>query len=264
MLYAVRSEVRSVAMFRELSSAGALADAALVQVARDYAVQAAEARRAFGELDLQIESRPVHVKVVQLNGLINLNSADEALLINLLVVAGGVDPDRASVLAQRIIDWRDADALTQPRGAEDPAYAAAGSPFRTRGGPFDAAEDLLQVLGVDYELYRKLRPLVSVHHRSRLNPAAAPFEVLRVLAGGNLQTAQAYDRARPKADASRPLNGFVAGTDEARYQIDASTRLSNGAWLHSRKVFDLARGAGGVPWLTLEAERRVEPAEAER
>jgi len=260
VLYAVRGEVRSAASFRELSSAGALADAAVVQVARDYAVQDAEGRSAFRELDLRIDDRPVHVKVIQVNGLINLNTADEALLVNLLAVAGGVDRDRAAMVARRIVDWRRPDPSGQRTGAEGLAYRAEASPFRPRGGPFDAVEDLLQVPGVDYALYRKLRPLVSVHHRSRLNPAAAPFAVLRGLAGGDAQAARAYENAR--AESGRG-SGFIAGADEARYQIEASTRLSNGAWLHSRRVVDLTPAASGMPWLTLEAEHRVEPARSE-
>jgi len=119
------------------------------------------------------------------------------LLTELIAVGADVERNRASSLAQRIIDFRDADENPQPAGAEDPAYAAAGSPFRTRGGPLEATEDLLQVLGFDFDLFERLRPLVTVHGRGdgRVDPVAAPLSVLRVLAGGNEQMASAYAAA---------------------------------------------------------------------
>ncbi len=263
VVYAVRGELRAVSSFKEMSVAGALADAGVVLAARELA--ASRGRDAgLRHLEATLEGVVINVRVVPLTGLIDLNAATEQLLTDLITVAGGVDRNEASILAQRIIDWRDADDQALPAGAEDAAYAAAGSPFRTRGAFFESPEDLLQVLGVDYDLYASLRPLVTVHQRGggRVDPAAAPVAVLRVLASGNEQLATEYANARQAngtlADSSRFPAGYVARAQTSRFLVEASVRLSSGAYLVSRKVVDVSSWQDGVAWMTLWAERVVE------
>lgn len=265
VVYAVRSEVRTAASFREMAVAGALGDAGVVLAARELVGSRGRESR-LQRHDLAFAQATVAVRTVPLSGLIDLNTAGEPLLADLIAVAGGVDRARASTLAQRIIDWRDADEQPQPQGAEDNAYAAAGSPFRTRGGPFEAPEDLLQVLGFDFDLYARLRPLFTVHSRSggRVDPAAAPFPVLQVLASGNEQIAVDYASAREAsgalADSTRFPAAYVARSQSSRHLVEAAVQLSNGAYLVTRKILDVSSRQDGVPWRTLWAERLVEPA----
>lgn len=263
VVYAVRGEVRAVASFREMSAAGAIGEAGVVLAARGLAA----AQKPEGRLqqsEISFEQVAVAIRIVPLTGLVDLNSASETLLTELIAVAGEVDRGRASRLAQRIIDWRDTDDQPKPDGAEDAAYAAAGSPFRTRGGPFESPEDLLQVLDVDFDLYERLRRLVTVHVRGdgRVDPAAASLPVLRVLAAGNEQIAGAYEGAREAsgalADTTRFPAAFISRTSTSRYLIEASVPLSNGAFLVTRKVLDVAAAREGLPWETLWAERVVE------
>lgn len=263
LVYAVRGEVRTVSSFREMAAAGALGDAGIVLAARELAGARNRESRML-QSEVSFEQVAVGVRIVPLTGLIDLNSAPEPLLTDLIAIAGEVDRGRAARLAQRIIDWRDADDQSQPDGAEDAAYAAAGSPFRTRGGPFESPEDLLQVLGIDFDLYERIRPLVTVHMRGngRIDPAAAPLPVLRVLAGGNEQVAGAYAGAREAsgalADTTRFPAAFIARTPSSRYLIEASVPLSNGAVLVTRRILDVASAQEGLPWETLWAERVVE------
>jgi general secretion pathway protein K len=263
--YAVRGEVRAVSAFREIAAAGAIGDAGVLLASRELAANKARESR-LQESEVTFEQVGVGIRIVPLTGLIDLNSAAEPLLTDLIAVAGEVDRGRASRLAQRIIDWRDPDEQPQPDGAENAAYAAAGSPFRTRGGPFEAPEDLLQVLGVDFDLYERVRRLVTVHARGngRVDPAAAPLPVLRVLAAGNEQVASAYAGAREAsgalADSTRFPAAFVARTPTTRFLIEASVPLSNGATLVTRRIVDVAAAHQGLPWETLWAERVVEAA----
>jgi len=266
LVYAVRGEVRTVASFREMAAAAAIGDAGAILAARGLA-DAKNAENRLLQSEIFFEAVAVGIRIVPLTGLVDLNAAPEPLLTNLISIAGGVDRGRASRLAQRIIDWRDADDQAQPDGAEDAAYAAAGSPFRTRGGPFEAPEDLLQVLEVDFDLYQRLRPLVTVHLKGsgRVDPASAPLPVLRVLAGGNEQIASAYAGAREAsgalADTTRFPAAFIARTPTSRYLVEASVPLSNGALLVTRRILDAAAADEGLPWQVLWAERVVEPAE---
>jgi general secretion pathway protein K len=266
VVYAVRGEVKAVAAMREMAVAGALGDAGLVLAAREL-VEAKNPDSGLRQSEISFEQATVGIRIVPLTGLIDLNAAPEPLLADMIAIAGEVDRGLATRLAQRIVDWRDADDQPHADGAEDAAYAAAGSPYRTRGGPFEAPEDLLQVLGVDFDLYERLRPLVTVHARAngRVDPAAAPMPVLRVLAGGNEQIASAYAGAREAsgklADTTRFPAAFVARTPSSRYLVEASVPLSNGALLVTRRILDAAAADEGVPWLTLWAERVVEPGE---
>lgn len=263
IVYAVRGEVRTVASLREMATAGALADAGLAIAASELSAAKNRESRLL-QSEVSFEQATVGIRIVPLTGLIDLNSAPELLLADMIAVSGELERGLASRLAQRIIDWRDADDEPQQDGAEDAAYAAAGSPFRTRGGPFEAPEDLLQVLGVDFDLYERLRPLVTVHARGNglIDPAAAPSPVLRVLAGGNEQVAHSYAEAREAsgalADTTRFPAAFVARTPSSRYLIEASVTLSNGAHLVSRRILDVAAAYEGLPWETLWSERVVE------
>ena len=263
VVYAVRGEVRTVASFREIAAASAIGDAGVIFAARQLTGAKNRESRLL-QSEFSFEAVAVGMRIVPLTGLIDLNAAPEPLLADLISVAGEVERGRASRLAQRIIDWRDADDQTQPDGAEDAAYAAAGSPFRTRGGPFEAPEDLLQVLDVDFDLFQRLRPLVTVHAgaNGRVDPAAAPLPVLRVLAGGNEQIASAYVAAREAsgalADSTRFPAAFIARAPSPRYLIEASVPLSNGASLVTRRVIDVTTAREGLPWETLWAERVVE------
>lgn len=263
IVYAVRGEVRAVSSLREMAVAGAAAEAGIVLAARAVAGEQQPEFR-LKQIDIDFERQSVAVRAIPLSGLIDLNSAAEPLLTELIAIAGEIDRTQAVSLAQRIIDWRDADDQPLPSGAENADYASAGSPFRTRGGPFEAPEDLLQVLGVDFELYARLRPLMTVHARGdgRVDPAAAPEPVLRVLAGGNDEIASAYVAARETggalADTTRFPAAFRARAQSSRYLFEASVGLSNGANLVTRRIIDLASAQDGLPWQTLWAERVVE------
>lgn len=267
VVHAVRSEVRGVAAQRELAAAWAAAEAGLVLAMRDLAAFRDKGRNVDGwrRYGVSFDQLPLQVTVVPISGLIDLNGASEPLLTELLVVAGGLPRDQATSLAQRILDWRDADNQPRPQGAEDPAYAEARSPFRTRGGPFEAPEDLIQVLGVDFDLYARLRTLITVHGRGdgRVDPNAAPLPVLRVLAGGDDDLALAYAAARDSsgvlADTTRFAPALIAARQPtSRYLLKAAVPLSNGAFAVAQRIVDTGASVHGLPWQSLWASREVE------
>ena len=97
----------------------------------------------------QYEGIPVDVSVVDEQGKIDINAADQPLL-SAFFRAIGVPADKAGAIAGAMIDWRDADPLTQPQGgAEDPEYAAAGLPYGAKDAPFETVAEIEQVLGHD-------------------------------------------------------------------------------------------------------------------
>lgn len=79
------------------------------------------------------------------------------LLINL-----GIDPVRAATLTDALRDWVDEDSQPTTNGAEDDAYAALPSPYRTANQSMHDISELRTVMGVDAALYQRLLPFVCV------------------------------------------------------------------------------------------------------
>jgi len=263
VVYAVRGEIRNVSWQKELSVSTAIADAGAMLVARELSVSGIR-DGLLRTYELKFEDRALRVDAIPLNGLVDLNAAPESLLADLLAVAGGVDRSSAGKLAQRIIDWRDPDNVALPSGAEDDAYVASGSRFRTRGANFESPEDLLQVLGIDFDVYLKISKLVTVEARGsgHVNPASAPLSVLSVLAGGDEELAQGYASARARdgllADSTRFRADHQGSDVGSRFLIEARIGLSNGSVLVTRRFLDIGATAKGAPWTTMRIERTVE------
>src|SRR3546814_5898664 len=76
---------------------------------------------------------------------------------------GGADEATADRVAAAITDWRDADDLRRPQGAEWQDYAAAGSRYRPRNGPFVALGELRAVAGMTPGLHAAVAPLMTLH-----------------------------------------------------------------------------------------------------
>src|SRR4029077_8905250 len=97
----------------------------------------------------------VHISVQDEASKIDLNQAPEALLA-VLFESVGIDPDKAQSLADAIADFRDADNLTRPRGAEEAEYRSAGLARGPKNAPFQMTEELQQVLGMTAEIYGRV------------------------------------------------------------------------------------------------------------
>jgi general secretion pathway protein K len=99
-------------------------------------------------------------------GLVDLNTAPQALLEQVLVSANA-SKDEAARIAAAIIDFRDFDDVAVLGGAEAAEYRAAGLPFGPKNAPFAAVSELDQVLGMTPALLARIRPLVTVYSSSR-------------------------------------------------------------------------------------------------
>lgn len=127
---------------------------------------------------------------------LNLNSVTQDQLATLIELAqgdDGFDQAQRDALADAILDWRDADDLTQLNGAEDGDYDAAGLPYGARDEPFQSVEELRQVLGMTRALYQRLAPDLSVDNDSgRVDQQFASAPVIAALQGLSLEDAQRY------------------------------------------------------------------------
>jgi general secretion pathway protein K len=162
---------------------------------------------------------------------IDLNTAAEPLLKNLFVVLGELDDAAASALVDAIVDWRDADDLRRPGGAEAADYRAASSNYTPSNRPFESVGELSRVLGVTPALHAKVAPLLTVHSRQRgVNALTASRSVLLALPGATPEAVDAYIAARDEALAGNlpvqpfpPAQAFGAGAGAVwRVRAEAS------------------------------------------
>jgi len=131
---------------------------------------------------------------------IDLNTAAEPLLKNVFVVLGEMDDAAASALVDAIVDWRDADDLRRPSGAEAPDYRAANSNYTPTNRDFESIGELSRVLGVTPALYAKVAGVLTVHSRQRgVNSLTASRNVLLAIPGATPEAVDAYVTTRDEA-----------------------------------------------------------------
>ncbi|MBN6152655.1 general secretion pathway protein GspK [Xanthomonas sp. AmX2] len=167
------------------------------------------------------EDATVELRVIDESGKVDLNLADAALLAALMR-AVGADPQRADRIAAAIVDWRDADNLSQANGgAEDPDYASENRPYGAKDAPFESLAELQLVLGMDAQLYAQLLPNVTIYSgTSRPAPDFAPEPVLTALG----LDAAAVLAQRERADPAQAALGGGSST----YGIESRARLAGG------------------------------------
>jgi len=93
------------------------------------------------------------------------------------------DYGTATKLAQSIMDWRDADSLPRPSGAERDDYIEAGMLALPTNASFRDVDDLRNVMGMTPEIFAAAEPYLTTRGQGLINLNTAPVPVLRVLPG---------------------------------------------------------------------------------
>lgn len=220
-LHTTRGEINLTYNLSENARAEALAEAGVHQAI--YGLIDPDPERAW-----RVDGTPyawlygggeIRAAVQDEGGKIDLNRA-EPTLIRALFAALDVAPDEAEALSDAIVDFRDADNLRRPQGAEDLDYRREALDWDAKDAPFEAVEELQQVIGMTPPLYRAVAPAVTVHARSRRpHEATAPDLVVAAL-GGEVRDLGAVDETQPsETDSEGPeSDGTLADeelTDEA-------------------------------------------------
>ncbi|HEY4328224.1 MAG TPA: general secretion pathway protein GspK, partial [Phycisphaerae bacterium] len=121
----------------------------------------------------------VSVKIIDLERKININTANDALLRQVLT-SQGADAGDISTVADSIQDWIDTDDATRPAGAESDYYQGLTPPYYAKNGPMDDISELLLVKGVTVDMYYGISTNVQntpfQHHKLGLGhaPSEAP------------------------------------------------------------------------------------------
>lgn len=128
------------------------------------------------------------VSIQDEDGKFDLNSAD-ADTLSPLFESVGVDSRTATILADRIVEWRTektSDDAHTLHGGTDADYATAGLAWRPRHNDFQSISEVQLVLGMTPALYAKIRPALTVYSRDDSpDEDLAPPLVLNALYPGN-------------------------------------------------------------------------------
>jgi len=141
----------------------------------------------------------VEVRITDETGLIDVNAAAQGNpeLLMRLFESVGLNEQDAELMTAAIQDWLDEDDQTRVMGAEDPEYANQDLPYGPANAPFGTVEELQQVIGMSWPLFRTLADRLTVHSgRAEFNPAFAPPEVLRTIPDMDAEAAQRFVEER--------------------------------------------------------------------
>jgi len=206
----------------------------------------------------EIDGVLVEVSAIDERGKLDINATDELTLANLFA-GHGMELDAAEILAAAVMDWRDEDELERVNGAEKDAYLAAGLEIGPANRPFMMTEELLQVIGMEYELYRKLEPGITVFSRAgEPDPAFAPVEALMALPDITYEEAMNFVQERNSQQPGDSLgtelpNGLVV-MEQGRgvtYSIQARATMPNGVWEQLQATIRLGGNRSGSPYRVL-------------
>jgi len=200
----------------------------------------------------------VEVSAIDERGKLDINSTHELTLVNLFS-GHGMELTEAETLAAAVMDWRDEDELERVNGAEEDAYFAAGLQIGPANRPFLMTEELLQVIGMTFDFYKKLEPGISVFSRaSQPDPAYAPVAALMALPDITYSEAVNFVNERNSQEAGDSLgtalpNGVIV-LERGRgviYSIRARATMPNGVWEQLEATIRLGGNRSGNPYRVL-------------
>ena len=131
---------------------------------------------------VQVDSIPVSIVAHDLGEKLNINTATETELQQFFSFLLG-DYTKSTQLSQAIMDWRDADSVKRPSGAERDDYIKAGMLALPANTLFSEVSDLQNVMGMTPEIYAQVSPYLTTRGAGQINLNDAPVPVLRSLPG---------------------------------------------------------------------------------
>ena len=194
----------------------------------------------------------VALSMVELEGKININTADSQLLQQVLT-AQGADPNAITVVPDCILDWIDADDNTRPAGAESDYYLGLTPSYYAKNAPIDNLEELLLIKGITTNMYRgtsdqpdaavpaqelgfghrpgqeavykfALRDVFTPFSLGKINILTADDNVLQSLPGMDTAAVQAIETARSSDPPIRNVGQLLAA---AGVDPQATAQMAN-------------------------------------
>ena len=200
----------------------------------------------------------VEIRVTDERGKLNINDADEPTLARLFL-ANDVEDNQAQQLAAAVLDWTDEDNMVRPLGAEEDEYLSAGIEAGPGNRNFIMVEEMLQVLGMPWELFKKIEPGLTVWSEQGLpEPAYAPVEALLALPDMTLEDAVNFVEERHSQDGNQGLSLSLPSGEVAMargrgvtYSIVSKATMPNGLWDQVEATIRLGGTQDGRPFKIL-------------
>lgn len=256
--YGAKTQTRLVQSQLQEARAQALGEGATTVAIKALVQSRKEGREppvAF-HMEITIADQPIQVSIYPANGFINLNTASEDLLLALFTIGADLPENEASILVQRLLDWRDADHIPRPLGAEDADLLASGH-IAARDENLLVPEDLRQVLGVSGDIFDRISDLVTTlgSGSAGVNPLGAPKGVLRILTRGDEGLVQSILAAQASGQTDLSADWNLTDVDTSKsniFLIEAIIDQGNGRQARYRRWVDIGQQApNGLPWRTL-------------
>jgi len=208
--------------------------------------------------EIRYQETVVEVRVTDERGKLDINSAEEQTLL-MLLTGHGLDVQDATMLAAAIMDWKDGDEIERANGAELDAYIAAGHGMGPGNRSFVMTEELLQVLGMPWDLYQRMEPGLTVYSQSsQPDPAYAPVEALLALPDMTEEAALNFVADRQSEETLNGVGAVLPSGQVAMargrgvtYSILAKATLPNGIWDQIEATIRLGGGRDGLPYRIL-------------
>ena len=241
MMQSVKNEATVTGRIRDSVTASAWGEAAM-QIALQAIATSGKTPEAAMQESVTYAGLTIPVRAAPLNGYIDINKAPVELLGQMLQTAAGLSQPQARQLAQAIVDVR---SKPGPSG---------------KVGLFEAPEDLMQVAGFDYPLYAAVASLITTDSRGsgRVNPLAAPPQVLRVLSAGNDAAVAHFAAGRaagqPGLDQSFMNGAWLDAAGSNVVELEALVPMSDGSTIRVQRRFILGKSNDGLPWRVFGAE----------
>ncbi len=180
------------------------------------------------------------VRVADESGKVDINLAPVDLL-NSLFINLGISPELSLSVANRIVDWRDEDSLKRLNGAEDEDYYSHNLDYQAKDDEFDSIEEVSLVLGINQQLYNKIKPYLTVYAQDLgvnilLAPQVVKNAVQDIHSGGSAQ---------------QDLADYVTSTGGLIYTLHAKARALNGITTNITTIVRLQRGNQFEPFTVL-------------
>ena len=262
----VRSSIGFVASEVKLSGLEALLDGGVeIAAARMIDKNSKRRWRPNGRSHtVRFEDFELTISIRDANGFVDLNKADKDILHHLLRQFTDTE-QQAVFLRDRILQARDVGKVKRDGLRSD----AASQPDPPRSPPFIDIGQLRSVEGMTPEIFRRLRPFVTVYSKDgRIGPWAAPDEVLMSIPNmtrgdiGRLRDAQGSRKAMEAAlgTMSERVSSFVADAPGPAFIVAVAARRA-GEPFAAGKVYVIATGIDTEAPYRLLAEQPLGSAE---
>ncbi len=207
---------------------------------------------------LQIGDVMVEIQVTDERGKVDINMVNAETLMQLLQ-GHGLDAADAEYLTAAMLDWIDVDEIERAGGAELPTYEGAGLGVGPGNRPFIMTEEILQVLGMPWELYKKMEPGLTVYSSiPQPDPAFAPVEALLALPDMTEEDALNFIAERQSQESTTGVGTTLPNGEVAMargrgltYSVLAKATLPNGIWDQVEATIRLGGSTDGLPYKLL-------------